>query len=237
MTTDNIETRLLAIRTRISNAAQRAGRDPDEISLLAASKTVDKEIVLDAIASGLKHIGENQIQEAEKKFGDKAEALQDRSVNFHMIGHLQTNKVRKALELFDTIQSVDSVRLAKRINNIAIEINKTVSVYVEVSLSSEDSKTGADLGELNGLLSFIKESTNVKLEGLMTVPPFLENPEEVRPYFRKLREIRDEFHGLVLIGEGSLNLSMGMSHDFEVAIEEGATMVRLGRIVWGGIPI
>ena len=157
MTTDNIETRLLAIRTRISNAAQRAGRDPDEISLLAASKTVDKEIVLDAIASGLKHIGENQIQEAEKKFGDKAEALQDRSVNFHMIGHLQTNKVRKALELFDTIQSVDSVRLAKRINNIAIEINKTVSVYVEVSLSSEDSKTGADLGELNGLLSFIKE--------------------------------------------------------------------------------
>lgn len=237
MTTDNIETRLQAIRTRISNAAQRAGRDPDEISLLAASKTVDKQIVLDAIASGLKHIGENQIQEAGKKFGDKAEALQDRSVNFHMIGHLQTNKVRKALELFDTIQSVDSVRLAKRINNIAIEINKTVSVYVEVSLSSEDSKTGADLGELNGLLSFIKESTNVKLEGLMTVPPFLENPEEVRPYFRKLREIRDEFHGLGLIGEGSLNLSMGMSHDFEVAIEEGATMVRLGRIVWGGIPI
>lgn len=236
MTSDNIETRLQAIKARISSAAQRVGRDPREISLLAASKTVDRQVVLDAISSGLDHIGENQIQEAETKFGDKAESLADKAVNFHMIGHLQTNKVRKALELFDTIQSVDSVRLAKRINSRAIEIDKIVSVYVEVSVAPEDSKTGAKLSEVSELLSLIKESSNLRLEGLMTVPPFLEDPEHVRPYFRKLREIRDEFHNSGLIGEESLKLSMGMSHDFEVAIEEGATMVRLGRIVWGGFP-
>tara|TARA_B100000029_G_scaffold512217_1_gene608295 strand:- start:126 stop:839 length:714 start_codon:yes stop_codon:yes gene_type:complete len=236
MASDNIENRLQAIKTRMSNAARRVGRNPGDISLLAASKTVDRQVVLDAISSGLDHIGENQIQEAETKFGDKAESLADTSVNFHMIGHLQTNKVRKALELFDTIQSLDSVKLAQRINSIATEMHKTVSVYVEVSLASEDSKTGIDLGGLNELVSFVRESSNLRLEGLMTVPPFLEDPEDVRPYFRKLREIRDELHDIGLINEDSLKLSMGMSHDFEVAIEEGATMVRLGRIVWGGFP-
>ena len=235
MSTDHLAERVKAINEKIRNAAIRVGRDPSDISLMAASKTVDRDIVLSAIASGIEHIGENQIQEAEAKFGMNLEV--ESPVNLHMIGHLQTNKVRKALELFDTIQSVDSVRLANKINDIAKDMSKEAQIYLEVNLEAESSKTGITQDKLKALLEVVRNCSNLKLEGLMTVPPFIENPEEVRPYFRKLREIRDELHELGLIDAHSLKLSMGMSHDFEVAIEEGATMVRLGRIIWGDVPI
>ena len=231
MTQANTQINIEPVLQRVAQAAQRAGRDPSEVTIMGASKTVDPERMLQVIAQGIGHVGENQVQEAEGKFS--APGFSESGVTRHLIGHLQTNKARRAVELFDVIQSVDSPRLAKRLNQIAGEMGRRLPVYIEVNIGREASKNGVAPDDVTEFAALIAGCENLELEGLMTVPPEAEDPEDVRPYFRKLREMRDGLEQLAPFRGRSLKLSMGMSHDFEVAIEEGATMVRLGRVLWG----
>ncbi|MFH1560919.1 MAG: YggS family pyridoxal phosphate-dependent enzyme [Chloroflexota bacterium] len=234
MTQDDIRVRSEEIRERIARAAERAGRDLDQVTVLGASKQVERERVLQAIALGIGHVGENQVQEAEAKFKDQERP--DQLVSLHLIGHLQTNKVRRAVALFDVIQSVDSVRLAGRINNIARELNRHVPIYIQVNIGLETTKEGVRQDQVVELAEFVATCEHIGLVGLMAVPPNLGNPEAVRSYFRMLRELRDSLNQLEPYHGITLGLSMGMTDDFEVAIEEGATMIRLGSAIWGARP-
>lgn len=231
---EELHVRLEQIRERIALAARRAGRNPQEVALLGAAKKVEPERILMAIRLGLRHIGENRVQEAEAKF-KSLESLRH-SATWHLIGHLQTNKVRRALELFDVIQSVDSIRLAQQIDHVAGELNRLVPIYLEVNVGLESSKSGVPPDQLMALAEAISHGRHLRLEGLMTVPPFLEDPEAVRPYFKRLRELRETVNQWHLFEHEVSGLSMGMSHDFEVAVEEGATIVRLGTAIWGPRP-
>ena len=214
----------------MSNAAIRSGRDPDEITLLAASKQVPVETVLQAIDNGIKHIGENQIQEAESKFGQSG--IPRNEATLHLIGHLQGNKIRRAIKLFSVIQSVDSPSLATKIDNVAGELGANVPIYIEVNLGLEANKTGIRPNHAIEMASHITQCRNLSLKGLMTVPPFTEDPEGARPFFRALRELRSSVYRLEAFKDRQLGLSMGMSHDFAIAIEEGSTLVRVGRAIW-----
>lgn len=234
MTQDDIRVRIEAVRERVARAAGRAGRDASQVTILGASKQVERERVLQAIALGISHVGENQVQEAEAKF--KSLERPGRLVSLHLIGHLQTNKVRRAVALFDVIQSVDSVRLAGRIDSIAHELNRHVPIYIQVNVGAEPTKEGVRPDQVVELAEFVATCGNIELAGLMAVPPDLGNLEAVRPYFRMLRELRDGLYQLEPYPNTTLELSMGMSGDFEVAIEEGATMVRLGSAIWGTRP-
>lgn len=219
----------------------RAGRDPEAVKLIAVTKTVNIETVHKAIDIGIRIFGENRVQEAQKKIQDlKMKATPPfpplnkggiiGGVEWHLIGHLQKNKAKYAVQLFDLIHTVDSIELAEELNKQSKKISKIQRVLVQVKLSEEETKHGVSEEELMPLLEKIYSLDNLKLEGLMTIPPFLDNQEKVRPYFRKLREIRDEAQkkGFMLS-----ELSMGMSNDFEAAIEEGATMVRIGTALFG----
>lgn len=207
-------------------AALRVGRSPEEIKLIAVSKSVSIDKILEAADLGLRFFGENRVQEAKEKI----EKIRDFNIEWHMIGHLQTNKAKDAVKLFSMIQSVDSERVAKAIDREAQKIGKVQRVLIQVKLSDEESKYGVEEKELTKLLEVCQNLKNITVEGLMTIPPYFENPEGVRPYFRKLREIRDS---LLPRYPYLKELSMGMSHDFEVAIEEGATMVRIGTALFG----
>lgn len=207
-------------------AALRVGRSPEEIKLIAVSKSVSIDKILEAADLGLRFFGENRVQEAKEKI----EKIRDFNIEWHMIGHLQTNKAKDAVKLFSMIQSVDSERVAKAIDREAQKIGKVQRVLIQVKLSDEESKYGVEEKELTKLLEVCQNLKNITVEGLMTIPPYFENPEDVRPYFRKLREIRDS---LLPRYPYLKELSMGMSHDFEVAIEEGATMVRIGTALFG----
>ena len=231
MTQTSAQLNIDAVRQRVVQAAERAGRDPAEVTIMGASKQVEPERVLQVIAAGISHVGENQVQEADEKFNHPG--FSESRVTRHLIGHLQTNKARRAVELFDVIQSVDSPRLAKRLDQIAGEMNRRLPVYIEVNIGLEESKNGIAPDSLTEFATMLAGCENLELEGLMTVPPESEDPEGARPYFRMLRELRDGLEQLEPFQGRILKLSMGMSHDFEVAIEEGATMVRLGRILWG----
>ena len=219
----DIETNLTEIRRRIEHAAVRVGRNPDEIKLVAVSKTHPAETLRDAIAAGASIFGENKVQEAESKI---VEIGRD-AAEWHLIGHLQSNKARKAVQFFDVIQSLDSLELAERLERICIEEGReTMSVFVQVDLAGEETKSGVAQSDLSELIAYLKTCKCLRLEGFMLLPPFFDDPETTRPYFRKLRAIRDE-----ILPDGEL--SMGMSHDFEVAIEEGATVVRVGTAIFG----
>ncbi len=207
----------------------RAGRDPSEVELVAVTKTVDAERIKEAIELGIRMIGENRVQEAREKI-EKLRPDIPETVQWHMIGHLQKNKVRLAVTLFDMIQSVDSIELARKINRVAAEFSKVQRVLVQVKLSEEETKFGVSEDSLEALLGEIVQLENLNLEGLMTIPPFFEDPERARPYFRRLRQLRDEMNSR---GFRLKHLSMGMSGDFEVAIEEGATLVRVGTAIFG----
>ncbi len=200
---------------------------------MGAAKQVPAERIMRAIELGVKHIGENRVQEAEERLGELP-AMRS-AATWHMIGPLQSNKARPALELFDVIHALDNLRLAKRINTIAGDLHKEVAVYVEVNVGSEATKSGVAAAELLALAEGIAECTCLRLEGLMAVPPNLE-PAEVRPYFRKLLELRDLLQQRGLFRCETPVLSMGMTHDYEVAIEEGSTMIRLGTAIWGARP-
>ena len=214
----DLEKRLAAVRERIARAAAGARRDPAEIMLLAVTKVFPASAIRDAYALGLREFGENYVREFETKapeIGDLAGA------RFHLIGHLQSNKSNKAAELFQVVQTVDSARLARRLD----QAGRPLDVMLEVKLSAEEAKSGADPADLPGLIDAVRLCPNLRLLGLMTMPPWSDDPEVSRPYFRRLREL-GERHGL-------RQLSMGMSHDLEAAIEEGATCVRVGTALFG----
>lgn len=215
---DTLEQRLAEVRLRIMRAAERARRDPAQISLLAVTKVFPAQVIRDAYALGLREFGENYVQEFEGKLSDVSDLA---GARFHLIGHLQTNKSRRAAEIFDTIQTVDTPKLARRLN----EAGKALDIMLEVKLSSEQAKAGAAPEELADLIAAVRECANLRLLGLMTMPPWSDDPEQSRPYFRRLRELAGQ-HGLPQV-------SMGMSHDLEAAIEEGATMVRVGTALFG----
>lgn len=217
-----------AVLAKIGEAAARCGRDPAGIKLLAASKSQSVEKILAAIAAGVRLFGENYVQEAK----DKREAVKE-VVEWHMIGHLQRNKVKAALDLFDLIESLDSVALAKELDKEGKKGGRKVPAFVEVNLAGEESKTGIDKDRLAPLLEEVGKLSHVRVQGLMAVPPFRENPEQVRPYFRALRELQLEMSGLKIPNVELKELSMGMTHDYPVAIEEGATIVRIGTAIFG----
>lgn len=231
MTQTDLLKRIEKTRERVVSAAQRSGRDASAITILGACKQVERDRVMQAIALGINHVGENQVQEAEAKF--KGLERPSQLTALHLIGHLQTNKVRRAVTLFDTIQSVDSIRLAYRIDSIAHELNMCPRIYIQVNLGDESGKDGVSHDGVIELAESVSHCESLSLVGLMAVPPHIEDLELVRPYFRTLRDLRDSVCKLAYYRGTTLELSMGMTQDFEVAIEEGATIVRLGSAIWG----
>ncbi len=209
---------LARVEDRIAQAARRAGRRREEITLIGVSKVMPAAAIEQAYQAGLRHFGENYVQEFEAK--SKELGRLDGAV-FHMIGHVQSNKAHLAAGLFDVIQTVDTARLARRLN----EAGKPLRVLLEVKLSPEETKTGVEEAELPALIETVRGCERLDLRGLMVMPPWPKNPEDSRPYFRRLRELAER-HGLP-------ELSMGMSGDFEVAIEEGSTMIRVGTAIFG----
>lgn len=218
-----ISANLGGVRERIAAAAARSGRDPAEIKLVVVSKTHATDTIREAISAGVAVFGENKVKEAEGKIAELGRA----AAEWHLIGHLQSNKARKAVQLFDIVHTVDSVELAERLERICKEEGRDeLPILVQVDLASEETKSGIAEQDLPKLIEYLKTCGRLKFKGLMIIPPFFDDPEATRPYFRQLREIRDS---VVPGGE----LSMGMSHDFEVAIEEGATIVRVGTAIFG----
>ena len=220
------------IQERIAAAAHRAGKRPEEIALMAVTKTHPPERIREAHAAGLRLFGENRVQE----FAGKAGSLADlRGTEWHMIGHLQTNKAGKAAELFSAVDSIDTLKLAEKLDAAALAMNKKINVLIEINVGGEAAKSGVapDSRELEELLLASPRLEALKFRGLMTVPPFTDDPEGARHYFRKLRELRDTIATRKLPAVGTDVLSMGMSHDFEVAIEEGSTCVRVGTAIFG----
>lgn len=208
---------------RIERAALRVGRYASDVKLVAVSKTHSAETLREAIGAGVSVFGENKVQEAEGKIAK----IGREAAEWHLIGHLQSNKARKAVQLFDMIHSLDSVELARRLERICVEDGRReLCVLVQVDLAGEETKSGIDESELPVLIRFLKTCERLKFRGLMILPPFFDDPEATRPYFKRLRCLRDS---IVPGGE----LSMGMSNDFEVAIEEGATIVRVGTAIFG----
>jgi PLP dependent protein len=229
----SIAENIAQVRERIAAAARRVARSPEEITLMGVSKTVSADRIREAYAAGLRVFGENKVQE----FATKANALIDlHDAEWHMIGHLQTNKAAKAAELFDAVDSVDSTRMAEKLNASAESVGMLLSVLIEINVGGEQAKSGVapDSDELERILQGAPRWTNLKIQGLMTIPPYTEDPEGSRPYFRQLRQIRDKIAARALPQIDTTVLSIGMSHDFEVAIEEGATCVRIGTAIFGG---
>ncbi|MGC2062089.1 MAG: YggS family pyridoxal phosphate-dependent enzyme [Thermodesulfovibrionales bacterium] len=218
------------IYTRMARAAIKAERDLAGVRLVAVTKEVQVETVSTAVDKGLREFGESRVQVAREKIPRVRSLAGNASLTWHLIGHLQKNKVKTAVELFDLIHSVDSADLAALINEQAARINKVQHVLIEVKLSGEESKYGIDKDSVSGLIEATSDMKNLQVDGLMTIPPFIEDPEKTRPYFRELRELREKIQAS---GLRMNELSMGMSHDFEIAIEEGATLVRVGTALFG----
>jgi hypothetical protein len=228
----SIAENIRSIRKRIDEAARRAGRNPADITLMAVSKTFPPESIREAYAAGIRVFGENRVQEC----AGKADALHGLAgTEWHLIGHLQSNKTAKAAELFGAVDSVDSVKLADRLNPAAEAAGKKLPVLIEINVGGEDAKSGVAPGsdELERILIGAPRWKHLAIRGLMTVPPYTDDPEGPRPFFRQLREIRDGIAARALPGVSMNVLSMGMSHDFEVAVEEGSTCVRVGTAIFG----
>jgi pyridoxal phosphate enzyme (YggS family) len=237
-----ISANVAAIRERIARAAERALRKPESVTLVAVAKTFPAAAIREAYAAGVRHFGENRVQEWESKRGE----LRDLDAAWHLVGHLQSNKARRAAAIFDCIDSLDSLALARRLNAAVAEIDASaehprsggsteqsmrLTVLIEVRLAPEATKTGVEPENALKLAEAVLEMPHLELRGLMALPPYVEDAEKVRPYFRRLRELRDLLAGRLKYPLPEL--SMGMSHDFEVAIEEGATQVRLGTALFG----
>ena len=228
----SISENLAAVHERIHGATQRTGRTPEDIALMAVSKTQPAERIREAYDAGQRLFGENRVQE----FAAKIDALHDlHDAEWHMIGHLQTNKAAKTAELFGAVDSVDSLKLAEKLNGAALALGKKLEVLIEINVGGESAKSGAgaDSRDLEALLLAAPRLEALAFRGLMNVPPFTDDPEGARPYFRKLRELRDAIAARKLPAVAPDYLSMGMSHDFEVAIEEGSTCVRVGTAIFG----
>jgi pyridoxal phosphate enzyme (YggS family) len=225
--TASIAANLARVRALIATACERCGRRADEITLVAVSKTFSAEAIRAGYTAGLRHFAENRIQEWEAKQGK----LGDLEASWHFVGHLQSNKVRRAVHLFDRVDSVDSVPLARKLDSAAAEEGKRLPVLIEVHLGGEATKSGVDESGLAALAEATIALPHLELRGLMTIPPYFDDPTSVRPYFGKLHELRDALSRTC--GESLPVLSMGMSHDFEIAIEEGATEIRIGTAIFG----
>src|SRR5829696_6921128 len=227
---DELAARLARIRARITAAAEKCGSLPHEVKLIAISKTQPASLVKLLIEFGAADVGENRVQEAEEKI---REIGRDKA-RWHLVGHLQANKARRAVTLFDVIHSLDSLDLARRLDRLCVEEGREkLPLLIQVDLGHEETKTGIEESELTHLVEELGPLTRLKLIGLMTLPPFFDDPEQSRSYFRRLREMRDDLAARGAFGSGKGELSMGMTHDFEVAIEEGATMVRIGTAIFG----
>jgi PLP dependent protein len=226
---DTIPGRLADVRARIARAAGRAGRDPSSVRLVAVSKTFSADHVRAAAAAGQIDFGENKVQEALPKM----DALADLPLRWHLIGHLQSNKAKRAGSRFDVVQSVDSAALLKKIEEGAAGEHRTVDLFVQVDLAGEATKFGARPTELTEIFAAAQQSANVRVVGLMLIPPAVDDPKDARRYFSELRELRDSLATSGRADGRVIELSMGMSHDFEVAVEEGATVVRVGSAIFG----
>ena len=220
-----IRENLKRVRERIEGAARRVSRDPKEIKLVAVSKTVEAERIREAIEAGVTILGENYVQEAQKKIEQIGKA-----VSWHLIGHLQSNKAKHAVNLFEAIHSLDSIPLAEELNRRAEKADRKIPVMIEVNLSGEPTKFGTEEERVFGIAKKVLDLGNLSLDGLMTMPPYFDDPEMNRPFFERLRVLKDK---MAKEGIPMKELSMGMSNDFEVAIEEGATYVRVGTAIFG----
>jgi pyridoxal phosphate enzyme (YggS family) len=223
-----IKKNLEIINEKIKNAALKVNRNPEEIKLVAVTKAATIEQIKKAISAGIKIIGENKVQEAKEKY-----QILSADIEWHLVGHLQTNKVKYAIEIFNLIHSVDSIKLAKEIDKRSLQFGMITNVLVEVNVSGEETKYGIKPEEVKLFLKEISEYSRIRVRGLMTIAPMAEDTEEVRPYFRKLRELFKEIKIKSIKNIKMDYLSMGMTEDFEVAIEEGANMVRIGRGIFG----
>jgi pyridoxal phosphate enzyme (YggS family) len=226
---DHPGARLETVRRRIALAAVRAGRPADAVTLVAVSKTFGADLVREAAAAGQRHFGENRVQEGL----DKIEALADPTLSWHLIGHLQTNKAKKAAAAFGWIESIDRLEVLRKVDAAAAESGTAPAILIQVDLAHESTKHGAHASAMRDLVAAALDARAVRLRGLMIVPPFPDNPEDSRPWFRQLRELRDSLVADGVPADRLAELSMGMSHDFEVAIEEGATIVRVGTAIFG----
>lgn len=227
---DQLAARLAAIHARIAAAVKSCGREPDSVKLIAISKTHPASVIKRVIELGALDIGENRVQEAEGKIPE----IGRDAARWHLVGHLQANKARRAVHLFDVIHSVDSLDLAGRLDRLCREEDRgKLAVLVQVDLGHEETKSGIDESELTHLVEGLGPLERLELSGLMTLPPFFDDPEQSRPFFRRLRKLRDELAARGAFGGREGELSMGMTNDFEVAIEEGATMVRVGTAIFG----
>jgi len=226
----------LRVMERIEKAAQRVGRDPREIKLVAVSKTVETTRIKEAIEAGVSILGENYVQEAKRKIEEIGRPActerfgEGRPVAWHFIGHLQSNKAKYAVQLFEMVHSLDSIPLAEELNRRAEQADRMIKVLIEINLSGEGTKFGTDEEKILNLAKTVLQLHHLSLEGLMTMPPYFDSPEMSRPYYIKLRELKER---LVREGIPMRELSMGMSNDFEIAIEEGATYVRVGTAIFG----
>jgi hypothetical protein len=216
----SIKQNIEEIRKKVDSAAKKAGRNPANVKIIAVTKTASIEQVRELLRAGIKDFGENKVQEAEKKIS----SIADPEIKWHMIGHLQTNKVKKAISMFCQIHSVDGIKLAKEINNAAADRGFVMPVLVEVNVSGEETKYGIKPEEVTGFLNSAADLKAIEIRGLMTMAPSFDNPQDSRPLFKRLHEIARS--------EGLKELSMGMSSDFEVAIEEGATIIRIGQAIF-----
>ena len=227
---NGLRDRFADVHERIASAARACGRSPENITLVAITKTHPVETLKAAIDLGATDLGENRVQEAEQKIVELGRDV----ARWHLVGHLQTNKARRAIQLFDIIHSVDSAGLAQRLDRLCDEEGKqSLEILVQIDLGGETTKSGIAPAELPALLATLQHCPRLHLRGLMTLPPYFENPDCGRPFFKTLRELRDELQEQGHFGAAKGELSMGMSHDFEVAIQEGATIVRVGTAIFG----
>jgi len=227
---EGLAARFAAVKARIEAAAGNCGRSPEDVRLIAISKTHPASLIRSLIELGATDLGENRVQEAEEKIPQLANAR----AHWHLVGHLQANKARRALHLFDVIHSLDSIELARRLDRLCVEAGRqSLPLLIQVDLGHEETKSGIDEQELRQLVEAVQQLERLDLIGLMTLPPFFDDPEQARPYFRRLRQLRDELASRAVFRTNPGDLSMGMTHDFEVAIEEGATMVRIGTAIFG----
>lgn len=228
--TSSLKLRYQDVLNEVRDCAESSNRTIDEITLIAITKTHPASVIQEAIKLGMTDFGESRVQEAESKITEVGRE----SARWHLVGHLQANKARRAIQLFDVIQSVDSISLAQRLERLCDELARpSLEVLIQVDLGQEETKTGVAEPELEELAATINEYSHLQLIGLMTLPPFFEEPELVRPYFRQLRALRDELKTKGFFGKSRGELSMGMTNDFPIAIAEGATMIRVGTAIFG----
>jgi hypothetical protein len=218
------------VRERMAKAAAMSGRSPGDVSLVAISKTFPVEFIVQASEAGVCKFGENRVQEAETKIPQLAEK---QDFEWHLVGHLQTNKAKRAAELFDMVHSIDSAKLALKLNQASLELGKVLPVLLQVDLGEEETKFGAEPDRIREVVEALSGCRALRLNGLMTIPPYFEDPDHVRPFFARLRELGEKLESQQPGCLGLRHLSMGMSHDFEQAIREGATIVRIGTAIFG----